>query len=89
MSEREKRIKEIAKILEAVEMPADKFVSAPNKLEARIEAEALYNADYRDQKETAREIFYKIKELYWTYDDNVYWADIKHLAEKYGVEVEW
>lgn len=88
MTDREKMIEEMAKVIIGAVPVTIQYVQAPaNETEARIEAKALIDAGYRKQSDTAREI------LQYLYEKmgNVSLSDtelVLYLAAQYGVEVK-
>lgn len=104
MTEKQKQIEEMAKVIMGAVSVTIQYVQAPaNETEARIEAKALIAAGYRKQSDTAREILKWLKFLYserqkeyTNWDGNkisavtTEWlnSDIETIAAEYGVEVE-
>ena len=91
MTEKQKQIEEMAKVIMGAVSVTIQYVQAPaNETEARIEAKALIAAGYRKQSDTAREILQMIKDKglfryggYLLHD-----SDFDTIGKLYGVEVE-
>lgn len=96
MNEREKRIKELAEIIEKRRLEARVTVGSFNEGAGMWYARDLYMKGYRKQSDTVKEFLKLLKEkespklLMWEYGEG-YLDCIKtaeELAAQYGVEVE-
>lgn len=91
MTEKQKQIEQMAKVIMGAVSVTIQYVQAPaNETEARIEAKALIATGYRKQSDTAREILQMIKDKglfryggYLLHD-----SDFDTIGKLYGVEVE-
>lgn len=92
-----KQIEEMAKVICQECLTATEEENCQNEVKdcmAYEYAKLFYNAGYRNEKETAREILqelynheFELEGIYKTYDV-IKSREILKLAEKYGIEVE-